>query len=140
MARTPEWRTAEERTAEFNKRYQLLLDPVMVRAEQRAVGSDYGANSYTTTDEALRLIGDLELTPGKMLLEVGAGSGWPGLFMAARSGCVVIQTDLAIEGLKTAQNRMRVDGIPGHVVATGAERLPFSSQVFDAATSSDVFC
>ncbi len=140
MARTWEWTTPEERTAEFNRRYQLLTDPVLLRAEAHAVGGNYGASSYTTSAEARLMSQALDLDPSKVLLELGAGSGWPGLYMAGISGCTVVQTDMAVEGLKVAKSRISSDELGGHVVATGAERLPFSSHVFDAVTSSDVFC
>ena len=43
------------RTEEFNERYRVITAPVMRRVERRVIGSDYGANSYTTLPQADRL-------------------------------------------------------------------------------------
>jgi cyclopropane fatty-acyl-phospholipid synthase-like methyltransferase len=139
MAETSEW-SVPERIEEFNRRYQMLGQAPFIAAERRATGCDYGASSYTTVDEADDLADRLDLGPGMRLLEVGAGAGWPGVYMAASRGCDLIVTDLAVEGLKIARARMSAEGVAGAAVAAGGERLPFRDRMFDAATSSDVFC
>jgi len=40
--------------------------------------------------EAKQVAGMLGVEPGGLLLEVGAGSGWPALYMAGRTGCDVV--------------------------------------------------
>jgi ubiquinone/menaquinone biosynthesis C-methylase UbiE len=84
----------------------------------------------------------LALGPGKRLLEVGAGSGWPGLFLAQESGCDVTLTDLPIDGLRLAKQRAVSDQLPGvseMVVASGSA-LPFRAGSFDAISHADVLC
>lgn len=139
MAEMSDW-TTRERIEEFNRRYQMLGEPPFIAAERRATGCDYGASSYTTVGEADDLADRLDLRPGKRLLEIGGGAGWPGVYMASARGCDLIVTDPAVEGLKMARARMRADGIAGAAVAAAGERLPFRDRMFDAATSSDVFC
>ena len=112
----------------------------MRRAELRVIGSDYGATSYTTREQADRLGQLLELAPGKVLLDIGSGAGWPGIFLARATGCRVVLTDLPLEGLRTASRRMQHEGAAGGVVAASGEILPLRDGMFDATTSSDVFC
>ena len=114
--------------------------PVMRRIERAMMGSDYGATSYTTREQADRLADLLNLEPGKLLLDFGSGAGWPGIHLARSTGCDVVLTDLPLEGLRKADRRMRDEGVRGAVIAATAASLPIQDQVFDAATSSDVMC
>ncbi len=133
-----------ERTTieEFDRRYRLGEAPARRRVEQTVLGSDYGATSYTTIDQAAELAERLRLGPGVSLLDLGAGSGWPGLHLATVTGCRVILTDRPEEGLRIARQRAQEDGLAdrcGFVRSCG-DLLPFRSQVFDAITHTDVFC
>jgi SAM-dependent methyltransferase len=76
------------------------------------------------------------------LLEVGAGSGWPALYLAARAGCDVTLTDLPPGALRIAMERAARDGIPGACQAGAADaaHLPFRDAHFDAINHSDVLC
>ena len=125
---------------EFDARYRIGDEPVMCRIEHAVMGSDYGATSYTTRQQADRLADLLDLAPGKLLLDFGSGAGWPGIHLARSTGCDVVLTDLPLEGLRTANRRMRDDGVRGAVIAATAASLPLQDQGFDAATSSDVLC
>ena len=73
------------------------------RDRQRVRGADYGGTSWTTRSQAERVVSRLELSPGLRLLQVGGGAGWPGLFLATRSGCEVLISDLPLEGLRMAR-------------------------------------
>ena len=125
---------------EFDAYYRIIDEPVMRRIERSVLGSDYGASSYTTREQADRLAGLLGLAPGKLLLDVGSGAGWPGIHLARFSGCDVVLTDLPLEGLRRADRRRKVEGVHGGVVAASAALLPLQDRVFDSATSSDVLC
>jgi 2-polyprenyl-3-methyl-5-hydroxy-6-metoxy-1,4-benzoquinol methylase len=84
----------------------------------------------------------LELGPDKRLLEVGAGSGWPGLYLAKETGCDVALIDLPIEGLRVAKKRAASDLLPGAycVAVADGSMLPFRRGWFDAIFHSDVLC
>lgn len=125
---------------EFDAFYRLVDEPVMRRIESAVTGSDHGASSYTTRRQADRLAGLLGLVPGSVLLDFGSGAGWPGIHVARSLGCRVVLTDLPFEGLRRADRRRRLEGVPGGVVAASAASLPLRDEVFDAATSSDVLC
>ncbi|MHA1527907.1 MAG: class I SAM-dependent methyltransferase [Alphaproteobacteria bacterium] len=114
-----------------------------VQAVERAVcGCDYGATSWATRDEAGRIGAALELAPGVELLEVGAGSGWPSLYLAGQSGCDVTLTDLPLEGIRIAAGRAARDRLGGACLAVVADaaHLPFRDACFDAVNHSDVLC
>lgn len=125
---------------EFDARYRIAGEPVVRRIEKETIGSDYGASSYTTRDQADQLASLLALTPGRTLLDVGSGAGWPGIYLARTTGCGVFLTDLSPEGLRRAHRRMLDEGIRGLVVAAAGAALPLRDEALDAATSSDVLC
>ena len=84
----------------------------------------------------------LDLAPGVRTLEIGAGSGWPGLFLARRTGCAVTLADLPREGLRVARRRSRRDRLMRRCPATVADAatLPFADASFDAVYHCDVLC
>ena len=126
----------------YDARYRLDRSPLLLEVERAVLGCDYGATSYTTRDQAERIGRWLELGPGVRLLDVGAGSGWPGLFLARTTGCDVALLDVPMEGLRTAARRLIAEPIAGEgwlAVGDGAA-LPFRSGWFDALSHSDVLC
>ena len=126
----------------FSKKYKLVGSELLKQIERSNCGCDYGATSFTTQDQAKNLGSMLSLAPGKHLLDVGAGAGWPGLYLAQESGCDLTLTDLPIEGLQLAKQRAAQDRLPGSsrmVVASGAA-LPFRPGMFDAISHADVLC
>lgn len=122
------------------ERYRVVEDPAMRAAELRVIGCDYGATSYTTRAQAERMAGMLGLAPGRVLLDIGTGAGWPGIHLAVTTGARVVLTDIPREGLGVAWRRLERDGVDCHVVAAAGHRLPFADGAFDAVTSSDVLC
>ena len=129
-----------ERTEEFNRRYAIGADPALRRAEERVMGTDYGASSYTTRAQADQLAELLELSAGSLLLDVGSGAGWPGLYLARRTGCRAVLSDIPLEGLRQAQARRAVDATRAWITSASGTKLPFRASTFDAVTCSDVFC
>jgi SAM-dependent methyltransferase len=132
----------KELIARFGEEYRLGQAPVMREIERKVCGCDYGGTSWTTREEARRAGGWLRLGPGKRLLEVGAGSGWPGLYLAAATGCDVTLVDLPVEGLKIAAERAASEGLAGAcwLAAGDGTALPFKNACFDAVIHSDVLC
>ncbi len=139
MKRSPEELAQTERL-EMN--YARLQSPVMLSIERRVCGCDYGGNSWTTRDQARQMGSLLGLAPGVRLLDLGAGSGWPGLYMAGDSGCDLTLVDLPLVGLRIAAERAVADSIAGAcgVICADAARLPFGENSFDALSHSDLLC
>ncbi len=114
----------------------------MRELERGVLGCDYGGTSWATRAEAERLCGLLGLRPGTRLLDLGAGSGWPALYLAENTGCEVVLSDLPLVGLQIATERAAADGLDercGAVTADGAA-LPFKDGSFGALSHSDVLC
>jgi protein-L-isoaspartate O-methyltransferase len=116
---------------------RLILD-----IEREVMGSDYGASSYTTCSEAAGIGELLALGPGVHLLDIGSGSGWPGLYLAKSTGCDVTLVDKPLSGLKVAAARASEDRLSGicSVIVGDGRALPFDSERFHAISHSDVLC
>ena len=139
MARIPDGQTPAEH---FGEQYRVRRTPVMRELERVVCGCDYGGTSWTTRAEAEQVARLLDLRPGRRLLELGAGSGWPALFLARTTGCTLTLVDVPLEAISIAAERAvaeRLDGQCSASVADGAA-LPFSDNSFDAISHSDVLC
>lgn len=130
------------RRDDFAAAYRLGIDPAMRAVERAVCGCDYGATSWATREEADRIGGILRLGPGTRLLEVGAGSGWPALYLAKVSGCDAFLTDLPQNALEIAMDRVAADPLVGrcHAIVADGATLPFGDAGFDAVNHSDVLC
>lgn len=139
MPRTPKEQATIDR---FSNVYRHGQSDFMLEMERSVCGCDYGGTSWTTREEADGVIDMLKLRPGRQFLEVGSGSGWPGLYLAKQTGCDVTLTDLPFEGLRIAKKRAAEDQLAGAcriLLADGAV-LPFRNGWFDAIYHSDVLC
>jgi ubiquinone/menaquinone biosynthesis C-methylase UbiE len=105
-------------------------------------GCDYASTGNTTRAEAEQVAALLALRPGQRLLDVGAGSGWPGLYLAQISGCDLVMADLPLAALRNARERAVLDGVDDRCVAVVADgaALPFRDASFDALNHSDLLC
>lgn len=135
-------RQERETRDRFAERYAGEAAEVVRAVEEVVIGGDWGANGYTTRAEADRLGVLLGLDAGSSLLDLGAGRGWPGLYLAAATGCRVTLTDVPMEGLRHAVARARAEGVSARAVAVAASarRLPFRVGAFDAVVHTDVLC
>jgi protein-L-isoaspartate O-methyltransferase len=82
-------RELNELTCRLGKCAELARSDPMRDLERSVYGCDYGNTSGTTRFQAEQISRLLELRPAMKLLEVGAGSGWPGLYLAQITGCDV---------------------------------------------------
>jgi SAM-dependent methyltransferase len=136
--------SSEERAVRerFDGLYMRACSPVMVAIERSVCGCDYGGNSWTTRAEAERMAECLGLCAGMHLLDLGAGSGWPGLYLAKTTGCDLTLVDLPLSGLKIARERAMQDCMSERVkvVLGDAAALPLKDETFDAISHSDLLC
>ena len=130
----------EDLVSRFGAYYAGAGSSTVLELEQRVFGSDYGGNGYTNIEDARRLTELLRLDSASVLLDIGTGAGWPGLFMAKETGCRGILTDMPKEGLQVAQARAVDEDIAAHAVNGDGAQLPFRKASFDAVTHADVLC
>jgi SAM-dependent methyltransferase len=122
--------------------YAVGGHPVAREVERLSLSSDFGANGYATLTEVDEIADLLDLGPGRLLLDVGAGQGWPGLYLARQTGCRVVLTDVPVEGPAAAARRAASEGIASRawpLVARG-ESLPMLPASVDAVVHTDVLC
>ena len=135
-------RDEEGAAATFRERYGRPVSQAATELERLVIGGDFGANGYTTIEQANLLAERLDLRAGDRLLDVGSGRGWPGLYLAKVTGCSVVLTDIPEEGLRIARQRSAVEALGDRswAVASSARRLPFRLESFDAVVHTDVLC
>lgn len=112
--------------------------PVERLVSKEVFGSNAPVYGYTTPEQAESLVGLLKLRPGARLLDIGAGRGWPALYLAKRSGCHSILTDVPAVGLREAMRRARRERIRAALVRATGTMLPFRPHSFDAIVHTDV--
>jgi ubiquinone/menaquinone biosynthesis C-methylase UbiE len=126
----------------FSERYRVASNEVTRQIERTVIGGDWGANGYTTMDQADRLSHQVGLGPSSLVLDLGSGRGWPGLYLAASTGARLVLTDVPEEGLQLARDRAGVEDLGSRAAAVrcSARSLPFSSSTFDVIVHTDVLC
>jgi cyclopropane fatty-acyl-phospholipid synthase-like methyltransferase len=127
---------------DFARDYEIAQAPLMLEIERRVRDADYGGTSWTTRAQAEQTAARLGLAHGQRLLDIGAGSGWPGLFLAKLSGCEVVLTDLPLSGLQIARSRAEREDLQDRcaTVAADGAALPFADRSFDRIHHADVLC
>ena len=135
-------RELNELVCRLGKCAELARSAAMRDLERSVYGCDYGGTGGTTRLEAERIAQLLELLPGTKLLDLGAGSGWPGLYLAQLTGCDVVMVDLPLAALRIARERAAADGLAKRCDAVAADgaALPFRDASFDALNHSEVLC
>ncbi len=126
----------------FEEVYARTRLPVMRAIERRVCGCAYGGSSWTTRAEADAMASLVRLGPGIRLLDIGAGTGWPGIYLSDSTGCDVTLADMPLEGLRIAIERVITDDLTNRcrAVAADGSNLPFAAASFDAISHSDVLC
>lgn len=114
----------------------------MKALERGVLGCDFGGTSWTTKMQADTIPATLSLTAESNLLEIGAGTGWPGVYLAGLTGCDVTLLDIPVNSLNYAMQRAEDDNIFDRcqAVAASGAALPFATATFDAIGHSDVLC
>ena len=127
---------------DFASDYEIGQSPLLLEVEERMRGIAYGGTSWTTRVQAEMTADRLGLGSGRRLLELGAGAGWPALFLATVSGCEVVLTDLPLSGLRVARARAVSAGLDKRfsVLAADGTALPFADHAFERIHHADVLC
>ena len=132
----------EKQTARLNKEFRDAQSPTLQAITNQVCDCCYIGNSWTTRSEADVMIERLRLMASHNLLDIGAGAGWPGLYLALQTGCAVTLLDLPETGLRLAEARAKADGMTSQLSAVqgDATDMPFPSASFTAISHSDVLC
>lgn len=136
---------AEDREAireRFEARYAIAGSQAAADVERAVCGDVWGANGYTTQEQADALIGELDLGPDSLVLDMGTGRGWPGLYLALRSGCRLVATDVITAALAAARARAAGEGLSGRVLLAEAAdaAIPIRPGAIDAVVHADALC
>lgn len=126
----------------FEASHEQHSHPDMRALERDVLGCDFGGTSWTTRSQADLIPKALGLDAEAHLLEIGAGTGWPGLYMSSMTACEVTLLDIPVNALKQAWQRAIDDGIQdrSHCIAASGNALPFAAGSFNAIGHSDVLC
>ncbi len=123
----------------FRDRYSQPTSKAALLVEKEVIGANVGANGYTTLAQAGALAQELRLGPASRLLDIGAGRGWPGLYLTRTIGCRVVLADVPEPGLRSAlkrADRQHLTDRASIVLASGTY-LPFRPRTFDAIVHTD---
>lgn len=134
--------TAQNVSDIFDRKYELAMSDVMRDVEMAVCGCDFGGTSWASEDEVRQMAELMGLSAGSSYLEIGAGSGWPSLYLVRETGCDATLCDISGEGMRIAAERAEQDDIADRCrfdVATAAD-LPYGDGEFDAVGHSDVLC
>lgn len=124
----------------FDERFHLTTAPVVREIEYETLGTDYGASSWSPAPQIDTMIEYLAIESGSSYLDIGAGTGWPGLYVAEKTGCAVTMLDYPTNGLILAMERAEREGVTAVATSGDAARMPLASGIFDAVSHSDVMC
>lgn len=123
----------------FADTYTRMDTPVHRVVQREVFGADSWVRGYTTPAQADLLAERLSLRPGLRILDIGAGLGWPSLYLTQRTGCEAVLTDVPEPGLRSASiraERLRL-GRRSSLARASGTHLPFRSQTFDAVIHTD---
>jgi SAM-dependent methyltransferase len=134
--------TSYECQCHFEYQHERHTHPAIRALERDVLGCDFGGTSWTTKAQADQIPAALGLNTDSKLLEIGAGTGWPGLYMARLTGCQVTLLDIPVNALRHALQRAVDEDLADHTraVAASGEALPFADKSFQAIGHSDVLC
>ena len=120
----------------FTEKYARPRSDAKRQLERAVLGDEVGLNGFTTVEQAQALTDHLSLLPTTRLLDVGAGEGWPGSYLARSSGCSLVASDVPLDALRAAKAYLE----QASAVSADGCALPFRSGSFDGVVHADVFC
>ncbi len=123
----------------FEQRYAVETSDAHRAVQREVFGADTWVRGYTTVAQAEMLAERLQLRSGTRLLDIGAGQGWPSVYLARETGARAVLTDVPSQGLLEARKRSDAEGVAelcSYALADGS-RLPFRPATFDAVVHTD---
>jgi SAM-dependent methyltransferase len=93
----------------FTAVFEAPASAVQARIWTQVYGDDYPAElepySFTTRSELRRIVDELALSRGDLMVDLGCGRGGPGLWVAASAGASVLGVDISPTALEAARQR-----------------------------------
>ncbi|HSP06052.1 MAG TPA: class I SAM-dependent methyltransferase [Acidobacteriota bacterium] len=124
----------------YDANYGNFQTELYEQIRREAFGEDIGQSSWLTLEEQRKFLGWINLSAGKMLLDVACGSGGPALRIAADTGCSVVGIDVHEAAISTANSLAAARGMTERAefrLVNASGRLPFRDGSFDAVTCID---
>ena len=128
------------KSAHYDANYGNFQADLYAEIRREAFGEDIGQSSWLTAEEQDRFLDQLDLAPGRKVLDVACGSGGPALRIAEKTGCSVAGVDLHEDAIATARSlavQRRLQERTQFLVGDAARDLPFADGEFDAITCID---
>jgi SAM-dependent methyltransferase len=102
-------------TEVFTSVFEAPSSPVLARIWTEVYGEEYPAElepySFTTRSELNRIVAELGVAPGELLVDIGCGRGGPGLWVAATAGAALLGVDISPTALDAARRRAAALGL-----------------------------
>jgi SAM-dependent methyltransferase len=124
----------------YDANYGNFQTDVYAEIRREAFGIDIGQSSWITADEQDHYLEWLNLSKGKVLLDVACGSAGPALRIAEKTGCSIVGIDAHADAIATATALAAERGFGQRAefrIVDAAGTLPFSTNYFDAITCID---
>ena len=127
----------------FGEVFDLPESSIEAEIWAQVLGDEYPAElapySYTTRSELARIAQEVRVGEGDLLVDVGAGRGGPGLWVAATTGASYCAVDIAQSGLDHVLRRAERLGLADRVTTKLGrfEELPLADGEASAVMSID---
>ena len=98
-------------------------------------------NGWTTIEQAEWMASVAALSDDDLVLDIGAGRGWPGSLIAKETGAKLVSVDVPLEALRQGAKALR-EKLGSRVlqVCGDGRILPIGDAHFSAVCQADVLC
>lgn len=130
----------QEHVDHYGATYGEFASQLYAEIRGDAFGHDIGQTGWLTVDEQDLFISWLGLDGESRLLDIACGSGGPTLRIARETGCAVTGVDLHEQGVATARDQARVQGLEERAAfhqADAGRPLEFDDASFDGLICVD---
>src|SRR4029450_4058207 len=124
----------------YDHAYADFANDAEAAVRRETYGEDLGQSSWMTAPEWLGFADKLGVGASSNVLEVGSGSGGPGVYLGVQRGCRLTGVDLNEHGVRNATALAEARGVADRVrfqTVDASRPLPFPDASFDAVMSND---